>query len=200
MILSKTTPTCSLLFFEMTIFRNSILSGTEFYCLWRKSRMMTSFWRIVQIKNTRVWEIKDRIGIVRPGDSSEEVRDLILTDWKLWWREVSSKKFEIRTLKPEAEILRRTPWSKVREQNSVYKEFLEIVGSGKPTGNVWKEIAVSAAIWISVGKVHHQIRLRILSCRQNERKPSRTRSPRGESPSGRMSRWPCKDYHQRNLQ
>ena len=32
MILSKITPTCSLLFFEMTIFRNSILSGTEFYC------------------------------------------------------------------------------------------------------------------------------------------------------------------------
>ena len=32
MILSKTTPTCSLLFFEMTIFRNSIPSGTEFYC------------------------------------------------------------------------------------------------------------------------------------------------------------------------
>ena len=29
MILSKTTPTCSLMFFEMTIFRNSILSGTE---------------------------------------------------------------------------------------------------------------------------------------------------------------------------
>ena len=30
--------------------------------------------------------------------------------------------------------------------------------------------------------------------RQNERKPSRTRSPRGKSPSGRTSRWPCKDY------
>ena len=30
--------------------------------------------------------------------------------------------------------------------------------------------------------------------RQNERKASRTRSPRGKSPSGRMSRWPCKDY------
>ena len=29
---------------------------------------------------------------------------------------------------------------------------------------------------------------------QNERKPSRTRSPRGKSPSGRKSRWPCKDY------
>ena len=30
--------------------------------------------------------------------------------------------------------------------------------------------------------------------RQNERKPSKTRSPRGRSPSGRMFRWPCKDY------
>ena len=29
---------------------------------------------------------------------------------------------------------------------------------------------------------------------QSERKPSRTRSPRAKSPSGRMSRWPCKDY------
>ena len=29
---------------------------------------------------------------------------------------------------------------------------------------------------------------------QNERKPSRTRSPRGRSPIGRMSRWPCKNY------
>ena len=29
---------------------------------------------------------------------------------------------------------------------------------------------------------------------QSERKPSRTRSPRGKSPSGRMSRWTCKDY------
>ena len=29
---------------------------------------------------------------------------------------------------------------------------------------------------------------------QSERKTSRTRSLRGKSPSGRMSRWPCKDY------
>ena len=32
---------------------------------------------------------------------------------------------------------------------------------------------------------------------QNERKSSRTRSPRGKSPSGRKSRWPCKDYLKR---
>ena len=29
---------------------------------------------------------------------------------------------------------------------------------------------------------------------QNDRNASRTRSPRGKSPSGGMSRWPCKDY------
>ena len=73
------------------------------------------------------------------------------------------------------EILRRTPWTRIREQNSVYKEFLEIVGNGKPTGNVWKEtIAVSATIWISMEKSHHQIRLRILSCSrvsENHREP-----------------------------
>ena len=42
----------------------------------------------------------------------------------------------MRILGAEMEILRRTPWLRIREQNSVYKEFLEIVGSGKPTGNV----------------------------------------------------------------
>ena len=32
------------------------------------------------------------------------------------------------------------------------------------------------------------------STRQNERSASRTRSPRGRSPSGKMARLPCKDY------
>ena len=50
--------------------------------------------------------------------------------------DLETRKFEIRILGPEVEILRRTPWSRIREQNSVYKEFLEIVGNGKPTGNV----------------------------------------------------------------
>ena len=43
------------------------------------------------------------------------------------------------------------------------------------------------------GKVTPSICLRILSCGRMSEKPSRTRSPRGKSPSGRMSRWPCKD-------
>ena len=71
--------------------------------------------------------------------------------------------------------MRRTQWSRIRDQNSVYKEFLEIVGNGSPTGGVLEEtIAVSATISISVEKLHSRIRLRILSCsrmREKHREP-----------------------------
>ena len=96
--------------------------------------------RIVQIKNTKVWKITDLMRIVCPVHwLIRRKQYLIITSWKPWWTEVSSKKFEIRILGTELEILRRTPWSRLREQNSVYKEFLEIVGNDKPTGSVWKE-------------------------------------------------------------
>ena len=32
--------------------------------------------------------------------------------------------------------MKETPWLRIREHNSVYKEFLEIVGNGSPTGSV----------------------------------------------------------------
>ena len=74
-------------------------------------------------------------------------------------QEIQNKSFGIRNGN-----LRRTPSSRIKEQNSVYKKFLEIVCNGRPTDNVWKEtIAVSATIWISVEKLHHQIRIRIFS-------------------------------------
>ena len=90
------------------------------------------------------------------------------------------------------EIIKETPWSRIRRQNSVDKEFLEIVGNGKPTGSVLEEtIVVSATLWISVQKWHSRIRLQILSC---SRVREMRREPEGKSPSGRMSRWPCKDF------
>ena len=59
-----------------------------------------------------------------------------------------------RNFGPETDIMKETPWSRIRGQNSVYKEFLEIVGKGKPTGSALKEtIAVSDTIKISVQKV-----------------------------------------------
>ena len=65
----------------------------------------------------------------------------------------------------------------------MYKEFLEIVGNGKPTGSVWKEtIAVSATISISVEKLHHQIRLRILSCSRMSENPRELEVPEEKVP------------------
>ena len=62
-------------------------------------------------------------------------------------KKVSSKIHEIRILAPETEIMKESPWSRIQGQNSVYKEFLEIVGNGSPTGSVLEEtLAVSATI------------------------------------------------------
>ena len=56
-------------------------------------------------------------------------------------------------LAPKTEIMKERPWSRIRGQNSVDKEYLKIVGNGKPTGSVLKEtIAVSVTILISVEK------------------------------------------------
>ena len=49
--------------------------------------------------------------------------------------------------------MKETPLSRIQGQNSVDKEFLEIVGNGKPTGSVLKEtIVVSVTILINVQK------------------------------------------------
>ena len=73
------------------------------------------------------------------------------------------------------EIMKETPWSRIKGQNSVYEEFLEIVGNGSPTGSVLKEtIAVSVTISISVRHRHSRILLRVLSCSrmsENHREP-----------------------------
>ena len=61
--------------------------------------------------------------------------------------------FEIRTLAPEMEIMRRNAVVNNQGQNSVYKEFLETVGNGSPTDSVLEEtIAVSVTMTINVRK------------------------------------------------
>ena len=93
------------------------------------------------------------------------------------------------------EIIKETPWFRIRNTTACTKNSWRLLAMWIQRAMCERETtAVSATIWISVWKVHHQIRLRVLSCSRVSEKPSRTRSPRGKSPSGRMSRWPCKDY------
>ena len=69
------------------------------------------------------------------------------------------------------------------------KELLEIVGSGKPTGSVLKEtIAVSSHDINKRAKTTQPNPSLRSSTQQSVRNASRTRSPRGKSPSGRMFR------------
>ena len=87
----------------------------------------------------------------------------------------TSRKFEIRILGAEMEILRRTPWSRIRGHNSVYKEFLEIVGNGKPTGQCVKGDNCSFRHDMNKrGKVAPSNPSPNSIMQQNERKASRT--------------------------
>ena len=93
MILSGIIQTYLQLFFEMTIFRNSIRNGTVFF----NNDENPTWWhlgRIVQIKNTRVWETQDHFGIVRLGDPSE-------ASWTWWWQieDNGKKKYRARFTK-----------------------------------------------------------------------------------------------------
>ena len=78
----------------------------------------------------------------------------------------------MRILAPETEIVKETSWSRMQGQNSVCKEFLEIVSNGSPTGSVLEEtVAVSVPISISVQKRHSRIRLRDLLRSRMRKKP-----------------------------
>ena len=90
--------------------------------------------------------------------------------------------------------MRRTPWSRIKEQNSVHKEFLEIVGKETNGQCVKGDNCSFRHDTNKRGKVTPSNPSPNSFMQQSERKPSRTRSPRGRSPSGRTSRWPCKDF------
>ena len=80
----------------------------------------------------------------------------------------------------------------VVKNQSVYKEFLDIVGNGSSTGFRGDNCSFRHDI-SKRGKMTQSNTSPNSFMQQNERKASRTRSPRGRSPSGRMSRWPYKD-------
>ena len=89
--------------FEMR--RNFIIDDT--YPIW------WHLGRIVQIKNTRVWETQDRIGVVQYEDSSEESRT-----WLSQIEDNGEKKYRARFTKQELWGQKRKLWKKRRGQES----------------------------------------------------------------------------------
>ena len=85
-------------------------------------------------------------------------------------QEIRNKNFGARSGNFEKNAVVKNQGTKQRVQNS-----WRLLSMGNQRAVCEREtIAVSATIWISVGKVHHQIRLRILSCSrmsENHREP-----------------------------
>ena len=91
--------------------------------------------------------------------------------------------------------MRRTPWSRIRGQKQRGHRSLGDCWQWKANGQCSKGDNCSFRHNINKRAKMTQSNSSPNSfMQQNERKASRTRNPRGKSPSGRMSRWPCKDY------
>ena len=105
-----------------------------------------------------------------------------------------TKNFEARNGNFETSAVVKNRRVKQREQ-----EVQEIVGNGKLTGSVLKEtVAVSDTIKISVQKRHRRTLLRMLSCSRMREMRREPEVPE-ESPSGGMSRLPCKEITSKEL-
>ena len=151
-----------------------------------------SKWDGILLSMTKIppYEILERLYKLRIRESDKLKNELELYDLEIHQKKLGPDYHRLKTivkisieqdlrnrnfLAPETEIMKETPWSRMQGQNSVYKEFLEIVSNGSPTGSVLKEtIAVSVTISTSVRKQLSRIRLRVLSCgrmREMRREP-----------------------------
>ena len=105
-------------------------------------------------------------------------------------QKVRMKNFETRNVNYETSAVVKNQGTKQREQGSL--------------GDCWQWKANRQCSKGDKCSFRHDINKRakstqpnpssISSTKQSVKNASRTRSPRGKSPSGRMSRWPCKDY------
>ena len=193
-ILSRIVPTYLQLFFELIIFRNSIRNGTKFYCRWHKSHLMTSWkdWTNEEhegLRNSRphwnctIWRFIKR----RPGLDDHRLKRMVKRGID---KNLRMKNFEARNGNFETSAAVKNHRMKQREQRSPGD-----CCQWKANGQCSKGDKCS---------FRHDMNKRAKSTQpnpspgsstqQNVKNASRTRSPRGRSPSGKMARLPCKDY------
>ena len=100
-----------------------------------------------------------------------------------------------RILNQKRKLKKQTRWSRIRGQNSVNKELWENCWQWEVNGQYSKGDNCSFRHDISTRAEPPQPNpYPESSTRQSVRNASRTRSPRGRSPSGKMARLPCNDY------
>ena len=91
-----------------------------------------------------------------------------------------------------------TPWSRIKGQGQRVQRILGDCWQCESNGQCVKGDNCSFRHDVNKrGQITPSIPTPTSFMQQNESKASRTRSPRRRSPSGRMYRWPCKDYLKR---
>ena len=193
MILSRTMPTCSLSVYEMTIFRNSIQSGTGFLLSMTKIPPddILEEWYKLRIRESEilktVLELYDlEIHQKKLGPDYHSLKTMVKRSIE---QEIRNKNFGSRNGNYERNAVVKNQGTKQRVQRIL--------------GNCWQwetNGQCSRGDNCSFrhdknkrGKMTQSSTAPSSFMQQNERKASRTRSPRGRSPSGRMFRWLCKD-------
>ena len=193
-VLPKTTPTCSLLVYEMTIFRNSIRSGTEF---------------LLSVTRIPPDDILEGLFKLRTRESEK-----LKTVLELYDLEIHQKNIGLDNRRLEA-MVKRSIEQEIRnknfearngnyEKNAVVKNQGTKQRAQRILGDCWQWETNGQCVKGDNCSFRHDINKRGKVApsnpspnsfmQQSERKSSRTRSPRGKSPSGGTSRWPCKDH------
>ena len=193
-LLSKTTPTYSLLFFEMTIFRNLTQSGDG---------ILLSMTKIPHD------EILQGLYKLRIRESEKLQTVLELYDLETHQMKLGPDYHRLKTMVKrsiEQEIRNKNFGNRIGnfEKNAVVKNQGTKQRVQRILGDCWQWETNGQCVKGDNCSFRHDMNKRGKSSpsnpspnsfmQQRERKSSRTRSPRGRSPSGRTSRWPCKDY------
>ena len=186
-------PTYSLLVFEMTIFRNSIQSGMEFLL------PMTKIPPDDILKG--LYKLRIRV--------SEKLKTVLeLYDLEIHQKKIGPDYHRLKTMVKrsiEQDLRNRNLGARHGnyERNAVVKSEGTKQRGQRILGDCWQWEANGQCSKGDNCNFRHDIKKRAKltqpnpspnSCtQQSERNASRNRSPRGKSPSGRVSRWPCKE-------
>ena len=181
---------------QIYIFRSSMPHGMEFLLSMEQFPPDVVLESLYKLRIRGSEKLKTVLELYNYGDSSEEGWTWLSQIEDNGKKEVSSRIWEWRILRPGTDIMKQAPWSRIIGNNVAFKEDKENVGNGKLTGGVRKETnAVSGTIMISVQDLRH--RPLLLQNLRRHKMWEIQREPKvleGCSPSGKMSRLPCKAH------
>ena len=154
--------------------------------------------KFVQIKNTRVWETQDRIGIVQYGDSSEGI-DADYQKMNTTVERSIDQKLRLRNFDARNERIETGQWLRIARINVVLKEDTENAINGKQKDSGRVEIIVdSSTMGISARNRHQKSAPSSEPLAQKDgRSASRRKSLRGWSPR-KFAGQSCRDYMKGN--